>query len=57
MLGRLLDSRAAFLVAAPVAIPLGYAAAMWPVYTLAGVAVVALVLMPLTRGRVRCCSC
>ena len=36
MLERLLDSRAAFLVAAPVAIPVGYAAAMWPVYTLAG---------------------
>ena len=49
MLERLLDSRAAFLVAAPVAIPVGYAAAMWPVYTLAALAVVGLVLMTLLR--------
>jgi putative inorganic carbon (hco3(-)) transporter len=49
VLERLLDSRAAFLVAAPVAIPLGYAAAMWPLYTLAGLGVVALVLITLMK--------
>ena len=41
MAGRLLDSRLAFLAAAPIAIPLGYAAAMWPLYALAGVGVFA----------------
>ncbi len=49
MLERLLDSRAAFLVAAPVAIPLGFAAAMWPLWTLAGLGVLALVLMTLMK--------
>jgi len=49
MLGRLLDSRAAFLVAAPIAIPLGVLAALEPVWALAGVGVVILVLIVVTR--------
>ena len=49
MAGRLLDSRAAFLVAAPIALPLGYVAAMWPLYALAGVGVVILLLLAVLR--------
>jgi len=49
MAGRLLDSRAAFLVAAPLALPLGYVAAMWPLYALAGVGVVILLLLAVLR--------
>jgi O-antigen ligase len=47
--GRLLDSRFAFLAAAPIAVPLGYAAAMWPLYVLAGVAVFILLLLAVVR--------
>ena len=49
MAGRLLDSRAAFLAGAPIAIPLGYVAAMWPLYALAGVGVFIFILLALTR--------
>ena len=49
MAGRLLDSRLAFLAAAPIAIPLGYIAAMWPLYALAGVGVFILLLLAVTR--------
>ncbi|HYH88402.1 MAG TPA: O-antigen ligase family protein [Solirubrobacteraceae bacterium] len=49
MAGRLLDSRLAFLAAAPIAIPLGYVSAMWPLYALAGVAVFILLLLAVTR--------
>ena len=49
MAGRLLDSRLAFLAAAPIAIPLGYVAAMWPLYALAGVGVFILLLLAVTR--------
>ena len=49
MAGRLLDSRLAFLAAAPIAIPLGYAAAMWPLYALAGVAIFILLLIAVVR--------
>lgn len=49
MVGRLLDSRAAFLAAAPIAIPLGYAAAMWPLYALAGVGIFILLLLAVVR--------
>ena len=52
MLERLLDSRAAFLVAAPVAIPLGVCAALWPLWTLAGIGVIALVLIALMKVEV-----
>ena len=55
MAGRLLDSRLAFLAAAPIAIPLGYAAAMWPLYALAGVGVFILLLLAVS-GSSRCCS-
>ena len=49
MAGRLLDSRFAFLAAAPIAIPLGYAAAMWPLYVLAGVGIFLLLLLAVVR--------
>jgi O-antigen ligase len=49
MAGRLLDSRAAFLAAAPIAIPLGYIAAMWPLYALAGVGVFIFLLLAVVR--------
>ncbi len=49
MAGRLLDSRAAFLVAAPLAVPLGYVSGLYPVYTLAGLGVVLLLLLAVLR--------
>lgn len=49
MAGRLLDSRAAFLAAAPIAIPLGYFGALYPLYVIAGVGVVILLLLAVVR--------
>jgi putative inorganic carbon (HCO3(-)) transporter len=49
MAGRLLDSRAAFLAAAPIAIPLGYLGALYPLYVIAGVGVVILLLLAALR--------
>lgn len=50
MPGRLLDSRAAFLAGAPVAAALGYAAAMEPILSLAGLGAAVLLLLVLLRA-------
>ena len=49
MVGRLLDSRFAFLAAAPIAIPLGVFAGLFPLYALAGFCVIAFLLIAITR--------
>jgi O-antigen ligase len=48
--GRLLDSRLAFLAGAPVAVALGYGAAMHPFLTLAAAGVAGLLLLTLVRA-------
>jgi O-antigen ligase len=49
VVGRLLDSRFAFLAAAPLAIPLGVVAGLFPLYALAGFCVLAFLLVAVTR--------
>jgi O-antigen ligase len=49
VVGRLLDSRFAFLAAAPLAVPLGVLAGLFPLYVLAGCCVLAFVLIAVTR--------
>jgi O-antigen ligase len=49
VLGRLLDSRAAFLVAAPLAVPLGIAAALEPLWALVAVGVAVLIVVVVTQ--------